>query len=488
MFRQPGFKPIFMRLRSTISPIRTFSIAVFVLLPLLTLPAAGIAQTLPEPESEQLLNGLRILLWLRPGDQDVILKLRIHSGAAFDLAGKSGEMALLGDILFPDPATREYFTEQMQGRLQVTTNYDSLTITLQGRASDFERIVESLRNALVTTQITPENVIKVREGRVKLVKETAVSSGMLADRAIAARLFGDFPYGAPEAGSTESLRRVDRSDLLLARERFLNSNNATLAVIGDLERSRAMRTLRQLLGIWRKGERNVPSTFRQPQPPDTRTMLIKAPADQTAEIRVAVVGLARSDRDCPAANLLAAVARRRWENGFPELSRKPVFARHEAHVLPGMFVMGATVSIPLAAKTLESAKNVLQSFTQTPVTTLELEQAKSEYISQPTKELMTADGLAQAWLDIHTYNLPPLAEQRSTLAGLTAADLQRTASRLFREASIASIALGDSDPLRVELEPHLKLEVIGEMPAKANAPSQPAAKPSTPSPGLPKPD
>src|ERR1051325_4333840 len=63
------------------------------------------AQTGAEPEREQLLNGLRLLLWPKPGSPEVILKLRINSGAAFDLTGKSGEMALLGDLLFPDAAT-----------------------------------------------------------------------------------------------------------------------------------------------------------------------------------------------------------------------------------------------------------------------------------------------------------------------------------------------------------------------------------------------
>ena len=131
-----------------------------------------------EPERTQLLNGLRVVILPRPGEQDVLLKLRIHSGAAFDLAGKAGSMALLGDILFPDPSTREYFTEEMQGRLNVTTDYDSITITMQGRAREFERIVEILRTALVTTQLTPENVAKVRDGRIKIIKETAISPAM----------------------------------------------------------------------------------------------------------------------------------------------------------------------------------------------------------------------------------------------------------------------------------------------------------------------
>src|SRR5205085_9403836 len=104
----------------------------------------------------QLLNGLRVLMWSRPGDSNVYIKLRIHSGAAFDLAGKSGMMALLSDALFPDPTTREYFTEVLGGRVEVTSDYDTINVTLTGRTSEFERILELLRTALVNIQLTPD--------------------------------------------------------------------------------------------------------------------------------------------------------------------------------------------------------------------------------------------------------------------------------------------------------------------------------------------
>src|SRR5882762_10216999 len=135
------------------------------------LQTLGVAQVPSEPQRNRLLNGLRVVLLPRSGDQEVLIKLRIHSGAAFDLAGKAGSMALLGDLLFPDPTTREYFTEEMIGRLNVTTDYDSITITMQGRATDFERMIEILRTAVVTPQLTSENVARAREGRIKIIKD-----------------------------------------------------------------------------------------------------------------------------------------------------------------------------------------------------------------------------------------------------------------------------------------------------------------------------
>ncbi len=444
------------------------------------IPGSVTAQVPMEPEHARLLNGLRVLIWSRPGDHDVLLKLRVHSGAAFDLAGKDGSMALLGDILFPDPTTREYFTDEMQGRLNVTTNYDSLTITMQGRAHEFERIVEILRTALVTTQLTPENVARVREGRIKVVRDTGISSAMLADRAIASRLFGNFPYGRPYGGTVESLERVERTDLMLARERFLSPNNATLTIIGGVPPNRAMRALRQLLGVWRKTEQLVPATFRQPGPPDPRTLVINAPADQSVEVRFAVRGLSRQDQDARAAELLAVVTRQRWMKLLPELSRSPVYVRHEAFTLPGMFVMGASVDNLLAGKALATAKEAIRSFASSPVTTLEWGQAKNEAISQANSELAKPDGIADAWLDGDTYGLPSIAERLRTLNALTPADLQRAANRLFNDGGFASVVLGNSAVVKAQLEVYGKVEVLGEI--------APVAEPKNESKPVPKSD
>lgn len=421
------------------------------------------AQTPPEPEREQLLNGLRIVLWPQPGNRDVFMSLRIHSGAAFDVAGKAGEMAILGDILFPDPSIREYFTDEMAGRLDVDTDHDAITVTMQGRADQFERIVEILRTAVVTTQLTPENVARIREARIKIAKETAIAPDVLADRAIAARLFGEFPYGRPPSGSAESLARVDRADLLLARERFLNSNNATLTVIGGVTRNRAIRALRQLLGPWRKSEQIVPTTFRQPLAPDQRTLIINSPTDQSAQIRLATRGLARSDRDSSLAAILGIVARQRWEKLSPENTRRPIFVRHEAHVLPGMFVMGAGVDTLLVATSLKQAREVMQSLMSVPVTDAELTQARNEISAQRAKELARPEGITRVWLDTDTFGLQSNTLETSALDAVSPGELQRVATRLFKDAPVASIVMGDANQLRAALEPTTKIEMMGEV-------------------------
>jgi len=438
------------------------------------------AQTPAQPEREQLLNGLRLMFWLKPGNPEVILKLRINSGAAFDLAGKSGQMALLGDMLFPDPATVDYFTDEMGGKLNISVTYDSTTITMVGKASELEQIVEVLRNALLSTQLTPEVVTRMRDARIKLLRDTSIVPAEVADRAIAARLYGDFPYGRPAAGSPEDVARVDRADLMQARDRFLNSNNATLAVIGGVTKQRAMKTVRQLLGPWRKSEQIVPTTFRQPAAPDTRTLIVNV-LGSNVEVRLATRGVSRSDTDFHTALVLAKVAQHRWQATTPELSKQPVFVKTDAHVLPGAFVMGATVTELTAVDSLANARKVLDSLMSTPATAEELERARTEVINEISANLAKPDALPDPWLDADTYRLSSPQDQIALLRSVTAAEIQRVANRLFNK-TIVSVVAGESAALKAALQGRFQYEVLGEIAAPAPSqkpPTKPAAKPAT---------
>jgi len=445
---------------------RSSLIVVLVLTFLSSAPAQG---NFPGPNREQLLNGLTILFFPRPGDANVFLKLRIQSGAAFDLAGKAGTMALLGDALFPDPATREYVTEQLGGRLEVSTNYDSIDVTIAGKASELERMIELLRNAVVTTNLSVENVARLREARLKHSSEKPPSASQIADREIAKRLFGSFPYSNPANGTVESLTKVERADLMLARERFLHSDNATLVVIGGVDRSRLMRDLRQLLGPWPKGDRTYPSTFRQPNTPDARVLIVDAKEAKNAEVRIGVRGLARSDRDALTASLLAQIARDRWHTAVPEISN--VFVRHDAYLLPGMFVFGGSTPSSSAGRAISAAAEVMKALVQNGPTPAELDRSRTALMTEMNKLGASPDSLASAWLDSETYKLPN-ANPSAELNRLIAADLQRVATRLFKDTPPATIAVGDTAQLKAALGDKIETRHDAKTAADSAAPAK----------------
>ncbi len=440
-----------MRLNNSL-PRRLRALISLIMLTNLMLTQTLAAQIAPsEPRREQLLNGLPILLTYRPGDQQVLLKLRIGSGAAFDLAGKEGLMALLSDILFPDANTREFVTEELGGQMEVTPAYDHIDVTLSGRATEFERLAELLRNAVVNTRIAAEDVARLRDERIKAARAATVSPAQRADRAIAARLFGNHPYGRLVAGTPESLVRIDRADLLFARDRYLTADNARLVIIGGVEPTRALRVFRQFLGAWRKSDSLVPATFRQPAAPDARTLIIDQSGADTTELRLALRGFARTDRDHVAAAVLAAIARERWQAALSANKLTPTIAvRHEAHRVAGLWQMSAQVRSTVAAQTIEAARATLRTLTSTPPTVAEFELARRAAAAalQQTKQPDIA--LADQWLNAESYNVEPADEQRR-LDELTPAGVQRVAARLLRDMAVASVVVGPGAELQHEL-------------------------------------
>lgn len=402
------------------------------------------------PRREQLLNGLRLLLVHRPGDPQVVLKLRINSGAAFDLAGKEGLTALLGDALFPDPSTRQYVREELDGQLEVSTTYDTIEITLGGKTGDFERLAEILRTAVLQMRLAPEEVNRLRDERLKAAREATGSAPALADRAVAARLFGTYPYGRMLEGTPDSLARIERADLMLARDRFIIPNNSTLVLVGGVESPRAMRAFRQFLGPWRMSETVPPSTFRQPDAPDARPLIVNMSGSSDAEVRLAVRGLSRTDRDRAAAAVLAAIARERWAAALKEFQPKSAFVRHDAHNLAGVLLLGATVPANASAQTLEAARALLKNLAASPVSAAELERARRAALDALAARRQQPTAAADEWLDATTYNLK-LSDEETATSALAPADVQRVAARLFGDAKPASVVVGNAEQLRTEL-------------------------------------
>lgn len=430
------------------------------------------AQALPSPERETLLNGLRILYWPQPGNPKVVLKLRIHSGAAFDLADKAGMMALLGDALFPDPATREYVVEELEGRLEVTTSLDSIDVTISGKANELERMIDLLRGAFLTTQLGAENVATLRNARLKLLSEKPATAAEVADAAIAARLFGVFPYARPASGTVASVTKLDRADLMLSRERFLNADNASLAVVGGAPKTRLMRALRQLLGPWAKSEKSIPSTFRQPAAPDTRILALDQAGATNAEIRLAVRGLSRADNDTQAANLLAFIIRDRWQAAVSDLTGTS--ARHETHVLPGIFVLSASAPTASATKAVSAAQEAMRALAQNGPSAVELERARLLLQTDISMKTSQIEGAAEAWLDMDTFNSPRPDTIPTLVRSLTASDVQRVAYRLFKDAPVATVVVGNYDQLKAAFAG--KIEARPDAP-KSTRPTLPTIKP-----------
>src|SRR5258706_6080655 len=249
------------------------------------------------PKQEKLLNGLKILMWSDARADKVSVKIRIHSGSAFDPQGREGVMQMLADNLFPTETTREYFKEDLGGSLEIVTNYDYIQVNATSKPEGFLQMLETLANAVSNSAIDKETTTKLRDALLAKVAALEADPAYVADQAVAKRLFGTFPYGRPQMGSSASVQKIVFADLLDAKGRFLTADNATIAISGNFDQALAYKAIRRDFGSWLKADKKAPSTFRQPDDPDTKQLKIELPNIQKTYFRTATNAPARPDRD-----------------------------------------------------------------------------------------------------------------------------------------------------------------------------------------------
>jgi zinc protease len=388
------------------------------------------------PKQEKLLNGLKVLMFPSPSADRAEVRLRIHSGSAFDPQGREGVMKMLAETIFPSDAARSYFTEDLGGDLKIISNYDYIEIAASSRPEQLFAMLETLSNSVSDPTIDKETTDMVRASVLKNLEGAMKDASYVADEAIAERLLGTFPYGRPENGTPESLGQVDFADIRLAYERFFGADNATLAISGKFEPTGTYRAVRRYFGSWLKSDKRVPPTFRQPDAPPVAYKMVPSPENGRSEIRFAVRGFARSDADLPAGAVLAKIYQDRLRAKSPADRRDAVFVTHRANILPGTLVFAVKDirwdSVPVSGGKFEASDMVKQVMSEK-VTDVEFAAARAA-----VQSAYNATDNVTLWLDVDTYRLASIKSERAAFANVSIADVHRVAEKL-KAAPMATV-------------------------------------------------
>lgn len=377
------------------------------------------AQTANAPREQKLLNGLKVLGWQNANAEKVSVKLRIHSGAAFDPQTKEGVMALLAEILFPNQTAWEYFEQDLGGSLSVESNYDYIQIDATGDNDKILEILEAIASAVTKPQIDKDTTAKVKAENLEKVKILEKSPAYIADQAVAKRLFGNYPYGRPPLGTSESVSKIDFADILLAKQKFLTADNATLAVSGNVKFDFIYRAARRLFGGWEKADKKIPATFTQPDAPDTKPLEISNSSIESEETWVAWNGFARNDKNFYASRMLVKIMSNKTTDAPADV------VKSESYLLNGIFATGIK---PGSSKVATEQKDKIKKFE---ISQEEFEKARAEVLAELNRK-----NLSDFWLDVDTYKLVSVKDELQTANNIKIEDVQKVYDNLIKQPKV----------------------------------------------------
>ncbi len=203
------------------------------------------------------------------------------------------------------------------------------------------------------------------------------SPGAVAKKQFMQTLFGSHPYAAHSGGTEESLKAITRDDLVAHQQRYYVAKNATISIVGDLDRKQAESLAERVSSGMQSGE-TAPALPQVATLKQASAKSIQFPSSQS-HIFLGQPGMHRGDPDYFAlyvgnhifggSGLVSLLAEEVREKRGLSYSVYSYFSPMRAD---GPFVMGAQTKNDQAQLALDVMRNALSDYIQRGPTDAEL--------------------------------------------------------------------------------------------------------------------
>lgn len=434
-----------------------------------TAPAPGRLRPFHPPavEREPLGNGLDLVLVPRRGVPLVTAMLLLDSGEAAVDGGEAGLALLAGSAL--DGGTLERsgaeLAEALEGigtSLSVSPGWDATSAALTCPADRLPEALALLAEVIRRPAFPPDEVERVREGRLASIAQRKADPRSLADDAAARLIHAEgFVYGRPMGGTRESVSALTRDRLAEFAATAYAPTGGALVVVGDLEPREVRALARKHFGDWTGAGLVTPEPAEAPARfPDRRILLVDRPGAVQSELRVGHPGVPRSVEGYEALVILNAILggsfvsrlnmNLRERNGFTYGVRSGFAFRRGA----GPFTIGTAVGTEQTVAAIRETMAEVEGLLAEGPTAAEVDMAR-DYLAgvYPLRFESTAQ-VASRVAELVTYRLPAdhMATYRERIRAVTREEAWEAGRRHIRPGEFTLVVVGDASTLRSPLE------------------------------------
>lgn len=364
-------------------------------------------------------NGMVALIHRNPTSPTVSIRGEVSVGAANETASTSGLSAFTAAALIRGTEKRSFQqivaeTEAIGCSVNAGGGMHISSFSGKALVEDVPLVFEMLADMLICPTFPPQEVEKLRAQFLMQLREYEEETHVQASRAAMSLLYPpEHPYSRLSSGTQETVSAITR-DELAAFQRLYHPARCLIAVVGDVQPDAIIADLERFFGQWRKEEDPTPAPDLPVVPPLTQIARKTIPmgGKVQSDILWCVHGIKRTDPDYYAAVLGNMILGRIGMGGRlgDNVREKQGLAYSVSSGLQagkgaGPWAAEAGVSPADVDRAIESILHEIEQFKQHGPTDEELSDARAFLTGSLVLRLETNSGLANALLDIETYNL-----------------------------------------------------------------------------------
>ncbi len=421
---------------------------------------------LPVPTTFALANGTKVYLLEDHSLPVFSARLVDLAGSAANPAGQPGLAAFTSRMLTEGTTKRSSTlladdVASIGATLTSGTGMDGSATAIDVLSNNTDAAFDLISDVTLHPAFKPEEVERIRAQRLTSILQEGDQPFAAALRVGAKVLFGDYPYGYRDIGTTASVKAITRDQLAAFWSSHYAPANAALFLVGDIDEAEARKLGEEYFGGW-SASGAIPSASLPPMPaPPARKVVIvdKPGAPQTALLAFGE-GVPRSTPEYAAVDVMNSVLgglfssrinmNLREKNGYTY----GAFSQFGFYRDGGVFYSGAQVRTDVTAPAAKELFSELNRMRTDPPTPAELKLAEDSELHSLPGQFETVHETARLLADIFVYNLPTNYYQTlpSQYLQLTPDAVEKTAIEYVHPDNLIVVAVGDRAKIETGLQ------------------------------------
>lgn len=406
-------------------------------------------------ESWQTSNGAKVLFVAAPELPMVDVRVVFNAGSARD-GDKFGLSSLVSRMLDEGTPTRSTDDisaafENLGASFSASAYRDMFVVDLRVLSQDefLQPALEVFSDVLAHPMFPEEPFKRIFDGAQVGQQQRQQSPSAQASILFYQNLYGSHPYAHPSHGTPETLKKITTDDLKAFHKQYLVAKNATIAIVGNLDKQQALTLSEKISRPLASGE--AAATLAKVKPLDKAVHKHLAFPSQQTHI---MMGQANLRRDNPDYEALYVGNEILGGGGFgsilmEELREKRgltygVYSGLSPMQAEGPFIINLSTRNEQTTQALELLRKNLREFIQKGINEQQLKQAKDNILGSFPLSTSSNSSILAYLASMGFYNQPLdyLDSFNDRINKVTAKDVQKAFQRYIHPDKMLTVTVG----------------------------------------------
>ncbi len=410
-----------------------------------------------QPKRIQLANGLVIFL-----QEDHELPLidgtaRVRGGSVNEPAGKTGLMDIYGEVWRTGGTKTQTgdqlddFLEARAAKVETGGSSDSTTISFSCLKGDVDDVFQAFVDVLRNPEFRADKIEIAQKQENDGISRRNDQVGEIAQRESVMLAYGaENPYAQVPEYAT--IAAITRQDLVDWHAKYVQPNQIILGISGDFDSAAMEVKLRAAFEKWPKGASVAKNQFKYSLAAAGNYLVEKSDVNQST---IAMIGLGTT-RDNPDYYAIS-VFNEAFGGGFSsrlfnDIRTKRGLAYSVGGGIgtnfghPGVLQVSMGTKSQSTIEAIQAAREDIDKLTKEPINDEEIQRAKDDILNAFIFRLDSPDKILGERMVYEYYGYPAdwLDKYQAEIKKVTAADVNRVATKYMRKDQLAVLVVGNS--------------------------------------------